>query len=310
MSTTSQTDFLLSAADVSWGRQECSTFDFSGVSTVASLAGDYITFNSPASHGAAETLRYFWFDQTGSNTDPAPSGAGTGTEIDISSAADVSAAVAAIVAAIDGVAGIKASVSSSSNQVFIVESQFIGAATAADASNASGASVSRTVTGIGGSLGKTDGGVEVSMETTTVQITADQTAGIILDEVLTGNTVEVSMSLLEMTAERWETVVGSVVGDTYTPSSGTQLVGIGTSRVYQSLFDLGGLLILHPSRFADSDRSKDIVLWKAAPKPSSINFSGSEPQVMEVTFSGLSNSNVQEAINIMSFGDHQQDVDA
>ena len=67
---------------------------------------------------------------------------------------------------------------------------------------------------------------------------------------------------------------------------------------------------MHPSRFEDSDKSYDITFFKSAPKPASINFSGEEAQVMEVTFTALLDSSVQEAINLMAFGDSSQDVRA
>ena len=113
-----------------------------------------------------------------------------------------------------------------------------------------------------------------------------------------------------MTPERWETIVSSVTGDSYTPMGGTKLVGYGESRLYQSFFDLGGQLILHPTRKEASDREYDINLWKCVPKPNSINFSGDSAQTMEVTFTALADREVQEEINLMSFGDGEQDVRA
>jgi hypothetical protein len=49
-------------------------------------------------------------------------------------------------------------------------------------------------------------------------------------------------------------------------------------------------------------------LWKSVPKPASINFSGEEPQVMEVTFTALADRGIEAAINLMAFGDSEQDV--
>jgi len=303
MASTSSTSFLLSAADVSWGRRERTC-----VETVADTAGDlggtYFVINGFTSAGVDKPY-YVWFD-SGADTDPAPAGR---TAIEVTyTANDTEVTIATLIAAaMELEADFRGKVSVSDTGAVLIDSEFIGQVTVA-ADVDTNFTFTQVTSGLGGDLGKTSGGVEVSMETNSVQITADQTGAIVLDEVITGQTVEVTVSLLEMTAARWETVVGSVTGDVFTPSGGTQLVGFGDSRLYQSLLDLGGELVLHPTRKDVTDKSFDVTLFKSAPKPSSINFSGEDPQVMEVTFTALIDSEVKSAINLMAFGDTSQDV--
>jgi hypothetical protein len=305
MSGTSSTSFLLSAANVDWSRRECTHANFAGI-TAASLDGDHFLIESPTSSGGAVGLYYVWFDLDAGSADPAVAGR-TGIEVSIATGDSEATMATALAAAVEAVATFEGEVNATSPSVAVLESQFGGSqATTADVDTS--LSFTQSVAGLGGDLGKTSGGVEVGIDTTTVEIMADQDGNIALDEVQTGVTVEVTMSLLEMTPARWKTVVGSVSGDAYTPGGGTELVGFGSSRTYSSLFDLGGRLVLHPSRYPASDRSRDITLWKSAPKPGSVNFSGDSPQLMEVTFKGLIDRRIAEQISIMAFGDGEQDV--
>lgn len=305
MACANNSSFLLSAADVSWGRRERTCVET--VADVAgSLGGKYFTLTGLDSSGTA-TDYYVWFD-TGADVDPAPAGK-TGIEVTIGSGDSEAAVATALQAILEAHADFRSKVTTSDTGALHVDCEYIGKVTAS-AEVDTGFTLTQLKSGLGGDLGKTSGGVEVSMETSSVQITSDQTGALVNDEVITGQTVEVSMSLQEMTAERWETVVGSVVGDTHTPSGGTQLVGFGDSKLYQSLVELGGELVLHPTRKAASDKSFDITVFLSAPKPSSINFSGEEPQMMEVTFTALLASEVNSAINLMAFGDSSQDVRA
>jgi hypothetical protein len=305
MSCTSGSTFQLSAANVSWGRREISSVEFT--QNAVALEGLYFLIDAPASNFAASTGYYVWFDLDATPTDPMVVGR-TGIEVDVVTGDTAAQVAAKVEAVLEAHASFRAIICEDAPTVVQIESEFKGpVANIVDEGNTA-CVVARILEGLGGDLGKTSGGVEVAMEATSVQILADQTGGLVQDEVFTGSTVEVTMSLLEMTPARWETVVGSVTGDTFTPMGGTQLVGYGESRLYSSFFDLGGELVLHPTRFAASDRSRDITLWKSVPKPASINFSGEEPQVMEVTFTALADRGIEAAINLMAFGDSEQDV--
>lgn len=304
MASNSGSSFLLSAADASWGRRTKSCVEV-GTVAAASLGGKYFTLSAPSENGGVAADYYVWFDLDGASVDPAA--AGTGIEVDVTTGQDAVAVAAALQAAVEADANLRAALVVAGGTAVLIENEYFGVSgSAADVDTTF--TLTEETSGLGGDLGRTSGGVEVTMEAQSVQITTDQTGALIQDEVFTGSSVEVTMSLLEMTPERWEALVGGVTGDVHTPAGGTKLVGYGESRLYQSFFDLGGQLILHPTRLDASDRSKDITLWKCAPKPASINFSGEEAQVMEVTFTALADRSVEDAINLMAFGDHTQDV--
>jgi len=297
--------FLLSAADVKWVRREGTCIDVTTAAT--SQDGTYFEIDAPDDHAGNNQAFYCWFDLDASSIDPAPAGR-TAIEVDVVTGDTAEDVATKLAAALDGNANFRASVDPSDLSQVLVKSYYGGPVTQVTTDGDTTFTFVQTTSGLGGDLGKTSGGVEVSMEAQSVEIKSDQTGELVLDEVFTGSSVEASMSFLEMTADRWKTIVGSVTGDTFTPGGGTELTGYGESRLYSSFFDLGGQLILHPTRKDASDRSFDITFWKAAPKPSSINFSGEEPQSMEVTFTALADRSVESAISLMAFGDHDQDV--
>lgn len=306
MANAQSTTFLLSAADVTWVRNQklCVEVTANG----AASDGTHFLIDAPASDGGTSNLYYVWYNLTdGASVDPAVAGR-TGIQVDILTAATTSDKASALQAAMEAEGDFRAALSPVDANSVIIDTEFGGKVDNAPADVDSTDTFLLQKSGLGGDLGRTSGGIEISMESNSVQINSDQTGALVLDDIITGQTVEATMSFLEMTPENWETIVGSVTGDTYTPSGGNQVVGFGESRLYQSLFDLGGRLVMHPTRFDASDKSYDITFPLSAPKPSSINFSGEEPQVMEVTFTALLDSGTNSAINLMVFGDSSQDL--
>lgn len=297
-----KTDIKLEAVDVYWGTERCSSVTL--VDDVGgSLSGEYFDINVIGSDLSTETSYYVLLDN-GSAVDPAPAGK---TKITVSYTDDDPAATiaAAMQSAIDAVADISASVSGA---VVTYENDFIGKITEEDQSNASSLTFTELQAGLGGSLGSTaQGGSTLNMEAQSVDLVADQTGAIVLGQVYTGSTASVDMSLIEMTKDRWETIVGSVTGDSFTPSGGTRLVGYGESRLYTNLFDLSGKLILRPIRLG-TDRSEDLIFWKSAPLPSSIVYSGQDIQGMEVSFVAYNDKSKPEAIRLFAQGDWSQDL--
>ena len=267
----------------------------------SSLNDTYIDLNLPSGD------YYVWFNVAAAGTDPAIAGK---TAIEVALTANDSAAVvaAAIKTALDAVnSGANWKVDVDGDELCIVN-RVIGAITAETDSGSTGFTLDLIKTGLGGDLGKTEGGSEVSFSVDTVEVRADQDGTVLLDEIITATNLEVTMNLLEMTADRWATVVGSVVGDTYTPSGGTEMVGFGTSKVYQNMTNFTGRLVLHPIR-KGAELDRDFTLFNTAPMPASINFNN-ELQTMEVTFKAYKDDSINSAVNIGAFGDSSQILDA
>lgn len=158
----------------------------------------------------------------------------------------------------------------------------------------------------GTDLGATSGGVTVTPTVNTVEITADQLGAQRLDEVQNGTTVEVSMTLQEMTAAQWASIVGSSTGDNHTPVAGTQVTGYGESKNFTNLSASALELVLKPVGAVNDLRN--LHFHKAYPIPGSISYSGDEVSSMEVTFRVIRDTTKDSKINLFVFGDGTQDL--
>lgn len=297
---TKRVEAKLEAAKVSWGYGQCRSVQFVDDST-GSLTDEYFDLNVTQTDGSVKQY-YVLMEGTTTATDPAPIGKEKilVSYIDDDTAADLAAIYVSALASVavfavdngDGSVDVENHYPSEVPvEVFINAPSLTGA-------------IGRV--GFGGDLGSTSGGIELNFESQTVEINANQFGAILLDDVMTGNSIELSMELLEMTDDRWKQTVGSTSGETLEVSGGTDLVGFGESKLFQNLNDFAGRLILHPIRLADDDRSADVVIWRSAPLPETITFDGESPQTMSVTFKGYLDSNVNKKINLVSRGDWTQ----
>ena len=300
--TTNRSTVRVSAAQVSWGVQNkfCVSTD-----SATLTGGEYFDFSS------AGVLYRAWFDVDNGDTAPAAAGR-TLVEIDLTApftASDIGLAMkSSIEAIVESTLPVFYVDLSENNTCVCVKMINVGSVLDVAADGDTGFDIETTRTGIGGDLGRTQGGVSVSFEVTTLDITTDQGGTSIYDKIIQGVNASVSMSLLEMTPAKWELIVGQYAGDTYTPGGGTKVVGFGESRNFSSAFELGGKLVLHPLDRDATDLSEDIAFWLSAPIPGSYNFSGEDVSLMEVEFSALPDRGINNAVNIFSYGDHTQDL--
>lgn len=309
--TTKRVDAVLEAARVKWGKTHCRT-----ITTVANtanvLAGKYLPVNY-LTPNLVQVNGYVWFDD-GVQTDPAPATLTLIGDVAVTSGDTAAVVAASLKATLDAaiVSGtVKAfKTSIASGEVVQVENKFIGAVSMEADPDTTSFTRSVLVEGAGLDLGATSDGIELSLEAQVVDITSNQTGGIIASQVYTGSSASLTLNLLEVSKERFDLLVGSVTGDSVTPVGGTSVSGYGESRLFQSLDDLGGQLILHPIRLADSDLSSDVIFWKSAPKPQTLNFDGSAPQVMAVEFTAYLDLSKDKKINLFAKGDWTQDLEA
>ena len=303
MSSTStrRIDAQLEAATARWGRVECRT-----VTTVADSSGSlndtYFDLNMVGAD-FSEQQYYVWFNVSAAGVDPAVSGK-IGIQVAIATDATAEVVATAIEAAVNLLD--KEVFVSVSGSVITFENQIQGAITAEADSGSTGFTLVQAAAGVTVDLGATSGALELTSSTEVVDITSNQTGSIIGSQIYVGSAVEISMSLIEVTKERFDILVGEVTGDSVTPVSGTKVTGYGESRLFQALDELGGQLILHPIRLAVTDKSSDVVFWKSAPKPESLNFDGTAPQELAVSFTAYLDSAYNSAINLYSRGDWTQ----
>ena len=292
------------AAKAWWGRQACRVFTCIG-DTASSLNNDYFLVSGFDS-SLTEIPYFIWYNVNGAGVNPALPGK-TAIVVAVATNATAAQVASATIAAINAFSGVKLVASAEGTTGVRILNKFIGTLKTVDAVGTSGFTLLTEVAGLAIDLGKTAEGIEIAMETSVQQLKTNQTGEIVADEFYTGATVSVSMSLIEPTKARKDALLREVVGGSVTPGGGTEVSGLGESKLYRSLNELGGMLILHPIRLADSDKSADAVLWKSAPKPQSLNFDGANAQVMPVEFTAYLDAVKDTAINMIAFGDWSQD---
>jgi hypothetical protein len=303
--TTTRREIFLEAASVRWGKAHCRSLTFPA-NTANVLAGLYLPINYMGDD-LVEVNGYVWFNDMAAS-DPAPAGLTLITPIDVASGDSAAVVAASFQLAINTSIDPKiVKVLSVTSATAVLENKYIGAITAETDPDTTGVTNTVIVAGVGLDLGDTAEGIELAMEVSTTDINSNQKGGLVLDSIYQGSSASISMSLLELNKERFELLVGQVTGDTVTPAGGTTVTGYGESRLFQSLLNLGGQLILHPIRLAANDRSRDVIFWKSAPVPTSINYDGTAAQVMAVDFVAYLDTTKKTAINLFLRGDWTQD---
>jgi hypothetical protein len=298
---TQEQEIFYEASNVYWGKEECREITF--VDDVAgSLTDEYFDLNV-VDFAGVETAYYVLLSGTTPAVDPAPAGK---TKIEVTYTDGDSASVIAGLAqvAIDAIVGMTATVLV--GVVHVVNDE-IGAVSEEINTNAPSLTF-MSYSGIGGFLGKTSEGIEISMETTVAEVKANQTSEVLLDEIVQGQSGSCTAAFIELSKERLETLIAGSVGGTFTPSGGTKLIGGGDSKLSTSMKASAGKLILHPIRLADSDRSRDFIFWLSAPKPESINYSGTDIQALNCTFTAYLDESKPSAINLYAIGDWKQEL--
>jgi len=291
--TTQRTEQVLEAMDWYFGARECRSTTFQ-----QDNGGDqedlYFTLNGIDENYAEEKF-YVWLD-SGTGTDPMVAGA-TGIQVSYSVEDDAATIAGLAKTAIEAAGDFRVTVSGGTAEI---ENIFLGEITAEDYTNAGGITSTVNKAGFGGKLGAiAQGGGSVSTEQSLEDILSDQTGDIILDQIIKGASVSCDLTLQEMNAARWESLIGEGYGDKEGAS-----VGYGTSKLYTSSFDYAGMLVGHPIRLPLSDRSADIVIWKTTPSMNSISFSGSEAQAAEFSFVALKDSTKPSTVDLFARGDH------
>jgi len=290
---TSSTSQVLEAMKWYFGKRHCRTITFTDDSP-----SDYFDLNVIGIN--YEEKKYLVFLDDGVATSPTPASGQTLITVDCSSATTAEQCADAFVAQL-----VTSEVEVRYEQeTGIVECQnnFVGVITEEDYTNAAETTQEVGATGFGGYLGQS-GESEMTTTTDKVQILDDAQGTVIQDEIITGQTIELSLPLREMTSARWESLIGNVAGDNYVADTKT-ITGYGTSKLYKSMFLYSGRLVGHPVRNVATNIDQDVVVLNTAPNMDSINFSGSSLQEASFTFVAYKDGNAPEEINIMARGDH------
>ena len=301
--TEKRVDANLEAAKVKWGIKHCRII--TPLADVAfSLNDTYFDLNG-FDPNLNQSLYYVWYNVDSNGTDPAIAGK-IAVEIALIENDSALAVATKTKAALDLL-----SPKLFKTEILLgnlhIQNKFIGGVTAELDSGVTGFTFVVGVDGIGLDLGATADAIEISFESNSVDITSNQTGGLIIDQISQGVGATATTNLIEVTKERIEALLGKVTGDTVTPVAGTTVTGGGESKLFKSLSSLGGMLILHPIRLPETDYSADWVFWKSAPNPASINFDGTAIQQLSVEFLAYIDPSKNKNINLYARGDWTQE---
>jgi hypothetical protein len=261
------------------------------------VESSYFTISTPL-------VKYLFWMNDGAGADPVIAGY-TSVEVDTSAATDIASVAALLKTAMEAVE-FWATISTDTLSLK-VECKKLGLVLEVAADVDTTFVLATDVVGTGGFLGLTEP-IEMTMETETVDITANQTGNTVLDKFITAVAASISTTLLQMTKENWSLLVGQGVGGNYTPAGGTELTGYGSASINKSFFAIAGELNLQPIAADENDHSRDLTFHSTVVNPESINFDSLEKQGMAVTFEALLDSSKNKNINLFSFGDATLDL--
>ena len=268
-----------------------------------SLNSKYWVFYTPGG-----VKHYTWYNINSAGTDPAVSG-GTGHEIAGATGATAATLAAATAAVLTAVTGFD---STSDGAVLNLVGTVAGYAKPShDGAAPSGFSFEVLYYGdVATDLGYTDGDLELSHEENYVDITAHQTGTQILGNIPTGNKMSLTVNLKETSVSQLRRIIGSGEGDSMIPDgtgvSSTEVFGFGTSRQFKQVQGRSRKLVLHPIALPASNLSRDITIWKAFPKVSSLTFSGENIMMVPVEFMVYPDYSKQDKVRMCAFGDGTQ----
>jgi hypothetical protein len=153
-------------------------------------------------------------------------------------------------------------------------------------------------------LGCCDGDISFSPTEESIDITCHQSGMQILDRLRTAINYEVSMVLKEVSTAQLDALF-AYAGQTYTPSGGVAVIGVGTKKVGSSMIADAKKLILRPvNQPASPDEyTRDHTWWKAYPVINNVTFSGENPVLVDVTFTIFRDETKVTDADIYVFGD-------
>ncbi len=94
-----------------------------------------------------------------------------------------------------------------------------------------------------------------------------------------------------------------------TVEGASAVTGWGRSKDFTNVSSYTGKLVLHPVALLSTDKTRDLIFWKAYPVPSSINYSGENPLLAEVTFRIIPDCDRNDKYRLFAYGDVSDEND-
>lgn len=280
MATSSQVSNIeIVSVDAFFGNQHLVCFDTTAAS---GLAGDHFLISS-----LTEDF-YVWFDD-GVAADPAVAGR-TGIDVPIvgtETAVQVAGLVATAINAVAATEKIHAKAKTDEAKV-LVEVKGQGEPNAVFAAGTSGFTVTILRQGSKLALGYLEGDVDLTLSEDLFAIVSHQTGTQTIGSLRTGTTVgPITMVLKETVAAKLKELLESGPAVEYTAGVGDVVTGVGSlsgSKQFTNTFSDSKLLVLHPTKNAETNYGEDFAFFLAYPKINSLLFSGEADRKLTVEF--------------------------
>jgi len=258
----------------------------------ASLDGKYFTLMG---------THYVWFNETtASAADPAPAGL-TAIEIAYTTGATAAALAILVQTAVDLVADFNATVSTATVDIF-------AAAVGVKADSAdvdAGISVTICRRGKNFDLGILEGDVELSPTFSNLIVKAHQTGVTPRAALFQGiDALEVTTTMQETQNSNLSQIYGLYGTESFIPSAGESVFGVGTSKQGQNLLVDAARLTLKDVNAVDDSLNRTLML--AIPVPGTLLFSGEAQRTLDITWQGFLDDSKNSQISGLLFGDEQQ----
>jgi len=267
---------------------------------------EHVADSSDSLNGTYYTLmgtHYVWFNNSG--VDPAPAGL---TAIPVVYSTDDSAATIATAAqaAIDALGDFGAVVESDGVTVTVTAAAVGEKTDSADVD--SGVSVTIVLKGKNYDLGLLQGDVAPTFAPATFDVQAHQQGVTLLSKIFQGiETLEVTTELQETGRSKLKELY-KIWGGAFTPGAGTEVFGAGTGQIGKNMLIEAARLEMSPVNSSlSSEQGYDYSFMLALPVPDTLTFSGENPRILSVTWSGFPNLALANAdTNALVVGDATQ----
>jgi hypothetical protein len=292
--SSSADNVTISPVNVLWRIEASEQIDYTGI-TAASLSNAYWIMRSAKD----ATLYHVWHNLDAGGVDPAPVGSSP-LEVAITTGDSATTIATAVAAIIDGDGNFT---STSSAGVVSVNRTAVGLVTDTADFDA-GVAITICRRGKDFDLGLLDGDIEFSVAPSNFIVTAHQTGVTPKAALFQGlESLEAGTVMLETQTSQLDEIY-SLYGDTFTPSAGTEVTGIGTSTQGENLLINSARLVLKPVNAVDD--SANVSMMLSIPVPESLTFSGENPRTLSVTWQGFVDEQIDARASAVVIGDETQ----
>jgi len=291
----SANNVVISPVNVLWRIEASEQVDFAGL-TGLDVKGKFFNISTAKD----SILNYVWGDDS-VESDPVPVGR---IAIPFTVAGDGDSATTLATAAASAIDGASGYVATASGTVVSIHRDAVGLVTdTVDVDMSVAITICRR--GKDFDLGLLQGDIEMTLSPANFIVQAHQTGVTPRAALFQGiETLEASTAMLETQNSQLSEIYGLYGTRGFTPSAGTSVFGVGTSRQGDNLLIDAARIVLKDVNAVDDLNNRSLML--AIPIPDSLVFSGENPRTLNLTWQGFVDEQIDNKVSGLLFGDETQ----